>query len=132
LMTSRDLKKAYSIEVKTTTKNTVFRFGKYAKHTKSDSHVYILVHIKSTKKDGESIMYYVVPSNDLSRLIGRARLNPGGFVARIENLLPFKDKWSTFGKSGLPQSKQPTNRAPQPGSGRRSGDRRRRDRAPSA
>jgi hypothetical protein len=102
LMTANDLTKAYSVEVKTSGKG-VFRFSQHAKDIDSRSHIYILVNIKTNKKDGEVIAYYIVPSKILCKLTRPGKLNPRGLVVLVEDVLKYKDKWPRRGVD-LPES----------------------------
>lgn len=96
LVTNQKCKRAYSVQVKTNA--TTFNFwliGKKAKETVSDTHIYVLVNIKKSKKNGETIEYFVVPSKQLSE---------GGYHEgdwpniRRKNILHMQNDWSPFGK----------------------------------
>ena len=69
--------------------------GKKAKQTVSDSHIYVLVNIRNTKKHGEYIEFFVVPSKQLSR---------GGYHEgnwpniKRSKVLKLQNNWAAFGK----------------------------------
>ena len=96
LVTDQKCQRAYSVQVKTNA--TTFSFwliGKKAKETVSESHIYVLVNIKNTKKNGEIIEYFIVPSKQISK---------GGYHEgnwpniRRSKILDLQDNWSAFGK----------------------------------
>ena len=98
LVTDQKCKRAYSVQVKTNGRTFNFwLIGKKAKETVSNSHVYVLVNVKTSKKTGEMTEYFVVPSKQLSR-IGHHRGN-WPHIER-EKIIHYKDKWSVFGRSG--------------------------------
>jgi hypothetical protein len=97
LVTDQKCKRAYSVQVKTNaTTFNLWLIGKKAKETVSDAHIYVLVNIRHSKKKGEDIEYFVVPSRQLSK---------GGYHEgnwpniRREKILSCMDDWSCFGKS---------------------------------
>lgn len=96
LVTDQKCKRAYSVQVKTNGRTFNFwLIGKKAKETVSDTHIYVLVNIKNTKKSGDLIEYFVVPSKRLSR----SGYHHGNWPhIEREKILHCKDNWSTFGK----------------------------------
>jgi hypothetical protein len=68
LVTDHVCKRTYSVQVKTNGRTFNFwLIGKKAKQTVSHSHVYVLVNVRNTVRNGETIEYFVVPSKQLSR-----------------------------------------------------------------
>lgn len=95
LVTNQSCKKAFSVQVKTN--STTFNFwltGHKVKETSSESHIYVLVNIKNTKRDGEQIEYYIVPSKVLTRRATHGEKWPSIFRDKI---VEYKSKWSVFG-----------------------------------
>jgi hypothetical protein len=96
LVTDQKCKRAYSVQVKTNGRTFNFwLIGKNAKETVSHTHIYVLVNLKNTKKSGEMIEFFVVPSKKLARCGDHDRDWPS--IDR-EKVLDCKDKWSVFGK----------------------------------
>ncbi len=99
LMTTHDCNRAYSVQVKTNaTSASSFLLGTRAKSIKSESHIYVLVHIRR-KANIENIDYYIVPSRTLSRLSvpTNPKWSPKGFVVNIAKLAKYKSHWSQLG-----------------------------------
>jgi hypothetical protein len=95
LVTDQKCKRAYSVQVKTNGRTFNFwLIGKKAKETASDTHIYVLVNVKNTRRSGEMIEYFIVPSKQLSR--GGDHRGDWPHIER-EKILPLKDKWSIFG-----------------------------------
>lgn len=96
LVTDQKCKRAYSVQVKTNA--STFNFwliGKKAKETVSDSHIYVLVNIRNSKKTGERIEYFVVPSKKLSR----GGYHDGNWPnIKREKILDLENAWEAFGK----------------------------------
>ena len=98
LVTDQKCKRAYSVQVKTNARTFNFwLIGKKAKETVSHTHIYVLVNIKNTKKSGEMIEYFIVPSKQLSR--GGHHRGNWPSIGR-EKVLHYRDKWIVFGKPG--------------------------------
>ncbi len=97
LVTDQNCKKAFSVQVKAdATASNFWLIGKKAKATVSASHIYVLVKIRTSVKNGESIEYFIVPSSDLSKL----GFHDGDWPnIQKANILKYKDKWSVFGNS---------------------------------
>ena len=98
LVTDQKCKKAFSVQVKTNGKFAGFWLvGEKAKEAVSATHIYVLVNIKNTKKDGERIEYFVVPSKQVASL-GKFG---GKFPSVYRNdILKLENKWSVFGRPG--------------------------------
>ena len=96
LVTDQKCKRAYSVQVKTNGRTFNFwLIGKKSKEIVSNTHIYVLVNVRSTKKSGEMIEYFVVPSKQLSR--GGYHRGNWPHIA-LEKVLHYKDKWSVFGR----------------------------------
>ena len=96
LVTDQKCKRAYSVQVKTNARTFNFwLIGKKAKETVSDSHIYVLVNLRKSAKNGERIEYFIVPSKQLSK---------GGYHQgnwpniRREKILMYENAWEVFGK----------------------------------
>ena len=93
-------KKPWSIEVKTNNSCANFwLLGKKPKEYVSDTHFYVFVSIRSGKRIGESIDYYVVPSKVVARRMRPA--DPSWQTSSIhgDKIEEFHDNWGTFGGS---------------------------------
>lgn len=62
LVTTPDLRKAFSVEVKTVTNNAFWQLTPNARSTNADSHVYVFVRIRKPKGKEEEISYFPVSS----------------------------------------------------------------------
>jgi hypothetical protein len=95
LVTDQKCKRAYSVQVKTNARTFDFwLIGKKAKETVSDTPIYVLVNIRNSKKQGEGIEYFVVPSKQLSR----GGSHEGNWPSiRRDKVLGFENGWSAFG-----------------------------------
>lgn len=97
LVTDQKCRHTYSVQVKTNSRTFNFwLIGKKAKDVVSKTHIYVLVNLKSTKRNGETIEYYVVPSTQLARDGSHRGKWPN---ISIDKVLRWKDKWSVFGRS---------------------------------
>lgn len=96
LVTDQKCKRAYSVQVKTNSTANFWLIGKKAKETVSRTHIYVLVNLKNTKRDGETVEYYVVPSRQLAR-DGSHRGNWPNIS--IDKVFRWKNKWSVFGRA---------------------------------
>src|SRR5882672_7230424 len=95
LVTDQKCKRAYSVQVKTNVSTSNFwLIGKKARETVSDSHIYVLVDIRSTKKSGEWIEYFVLPSRKLAR---RGQHDTKWPHIKRQSILAAQDAWSIFG-----------------------------------
>jgi hypothetical protein len=96
LVTDHECKKAFSVQVKTNARTFYFwLIGKKAKAIISNTHVYVLVNIRNSRKTGETIEYFVVPSKILSRR-GYHKGNWQNIKRR--NILKYNGAWTVFGK----------------------------------
>lgn len=96
-MTTRDVNRSYSVQVKTLTSGgSWFPLGQKARTIKSDTHIYVLIDLKK-KKDVESVVFYVVPSRTLAKICEPANGKITNFVVNINNLTKYKEGWSVFG-----------------------------------
>lgn len=96
LVTDQKCKRAYSVQVKTNAKTFGFwLIGKKAKETISDTHIYVLVNIRNSARNGERVEYFIVPSKQLSK---------GGYFdgdwpnIRRDKILKYENAWDVFGK----------------------------------
>ena len=95
LLTDSDCQKAFSIQVKSDqTKSGFFLVGKKCKTAVSRSHVYVFVKLRSSKKTGDSVRYYVVPSKKVAELAWHDERFPS---IRIDVIAKYENKWSVFG-----------------------------------
>ena len=96
LATDQQCKKAFSVQVKTNKRNASFWLvNKKAKEAVSDTRIYVFVNIINTKKDGERVEYFVVPSKQVAR---RGRLDGAWPSVYREDILKYENKWSAFGR----------------------------------
>jgi len=96
LVTDQKCKRAYSVQVKTNGRTFSFwLIGKRAKETVSNTHIYVLVNLKNTKKSGEVIEYFIIPSRQLAR--GGSHRGKWPNIG-IDKVIRWEDKWSVFGK----------------------------------
>ena len=94
LATNQSCTKAFSVQVKTNASSFGFwLLGKKAKTMVSRTHIYVLVNIRS-KKDGETIEYFVVPSKIVAE---KMILSETWCQLNIIHAKPYQDKWSSFG-----------------------------------
>jgi hypothetical protein len=97
LVTDQKCKRAYSVQVKTNSRTFNFwLIGKKAKETVSSTHIYVLVNLKNTMRNGETVEYYVVPSRQLARNGSHRGKWPN---ISIDIVLRWKNKWSVFGRA---------------------------------
>ncbi len=96
LVTDQKCKCAFSVQVKTNSRTFNFwLIGKKAKETVSDTHIYVLVNIRNSIRNSETIEYFVVPSKKLSR----GGYHDGNWPnIRREKILDCQDNWAPFGK----------------------------------
>jgi len=99
LVTDQSCQRSYSVQVKTNARSfSFFLLSKKAKEQVSDTHVYVLVNLRS-RKDGEEIEYYVVPSRVVARKVKRFdRKNSRWWAVPRSEVAEFRDKWSIFGE----------------------------------
>jgi hypothetical protein len=95
LLTDSDCLKAFSIQVKSDrTKSNFFLLGAKSRTAVSKSHVYIFVKFRNTKRSGESIHFYVVPSKKVVDMAWHKGKFPN---IRIDQITSYENKWSVFG-----------------------------------
>jgi hypothetical protein len=97
LVTDGTFSSAWSIEVKTNNSSANFwLLGKNPTVPVSNSHVYVFVSIKSSKKTGETVEYYVVPSRIVAKRMRPP--DPSWTTASIyrDKMLEYLDNWSVF------------------------------------
>jgi hypothetical protein len=112
LATTTDLTKTFSIEVKTVTNQRFWQLSEHANEIRSPSHVYVFVHVKTSKKKDDLVTYYPVRSKFIADNIRRP--NPdkplteqwrkGYSIDLTKNqkwhtkgIERFKNKWHIFG-----------------------------------
>jgi hypothetical protein len=96
LVTDQLCRRAYSVQVKTNASTYGFwLIGGKAKDTVSDSHVYVLVNIRRSKRNGTPVEYFVLSSKQLSRLGTHHTKWP--HIGR-DRILNFENAWSVFGE----------------------------------
>lgn len=94
LITDQKCKRAYSVQVKTNVRTHSFwLIGKKAQEAVSDSHIYVLVNIRKSKKRGEWLEFFIVPSRRLVRIASHDGDWPHIRRDKIEN---FMNDWSEF------------------------------------
>lgn len=101
LATTANCKRAFSIEVKTTTNNTFWMLPEHAKSIGSPSHVYVFVHIQTPKKIQESITYYPVTSKFIRMNVRRpdpesTKQYRKGYSIDLLTIRKFENKWTLF------------------------------------
>jgi len=88
------------VQVKTNART--FNFWLLSKHANdqvSDTHVYVLVNIRS-RKNCEEIEYYVVPSRAVAaKMVYFERRNSEWWAVYHSEVAEFRDGWSIFGAS---------------------------------
>lgn len=96
LVTDQKCQQAYSVQVKTNAKTFNFwLIGKKARETVSDTHIYVLVNIRASARNGERIEYFVVPSRQLSK----GGCHEGNWPNIQRNkILEYQNAWEIFGE----------------------------------
>lgn len=104
LVTTPDLSKAFSVEVKTVTNNAFWQLSSHARSTNADSHVYVFVRIRKPKGKEEEISYFPVSSAFVAehcRLPNPERPEDDqyrpGFSMDLKKVERFEANWSIFG-----------------------------------
>ncbi len=100
LATDQDCQRSYSVQVKTNARTFSFwLLSKKAKEQVSDTHIYVLVNIRS-RKDGEHIEYYVVPSKVVARKMKHTRnVNSEWWAVYRNDVESSQGDWSVFGEA---------------------------------
>jgi hypothetical protein len=94
LATNQSCTIAFSVQVKTNASSFGFwLLNKKAQTMISDTHIYVLVNIRS-KKEGEVIEYFIVPSKVVSE---NMKIGKVWCQLDIVHAKPYQDKWSCFG-----------------------------------
>ena len=97
LVTDPDCRRAYSVQVKSNARTFSFwLIGQKAKKAVSDAHIYVLVNIKHSKKQGLQIEYFVIPSKHLAR---QAHYDGAWPHIRRDKILEYRDAWGAFGNA---------------------------------
>ena len=99
LVTDQRCSRAWSVQVKTNARTHSFwLLTAKTKETVADSHVYVLVNIRS-RNTGEEIEYFVVPSqviaSRMSHAVSRAKTSEWYQIDRAK-ILEFQEKWDLF------------------------------------
>lgn len=95
LVTDRSCRRAYSVQIKTNSRTFGFwLIGGKAKDTVSASHIYVLVNIRASKRDGLAIEYFVLPSKRVAELGSHGGKWPH---VRRDRVLKYQNDWSPFG-----------------------------------
>ena len=96
LVTDQACRRAYSVQVKTNARTFAFwLIGKKAKEAVSPSHIYVLVNIRDSKKNGPAVEYFVLPSELIADLGSHVGDWPH---VRRDKVLQYLNEWSPFGK----------------------------------
>jgi len=101
LVTDQACQRTYSVQVKTNAR--VFNFwllNKKAKEQVSESHIYVFVNLRRSRKSSETINFYVVPSKIVSeKMVYGTSPRAEWYSFNLTDAEPYKDKWSLFGES---------------------------------
>jgi len=98
LVTDPACRRAYSVQVKTNARTFNFwLIGRKAREAVSNTHIYVLVNIRETKRKGLQIEYFVIPSKELSREGNHVGAWPH---IRRDRILKYRDAWEAFGEAG--------------------------------
>jgi hypothetical protein len=99
LATDQSCQTTFSVQVKTNARTFNFwLLSKKSKEQVSKNHIYVLVNIRS-RKTGESIEYYIVPSKTVSeKMVYEKNKNSEWYSIYLKDIEPYRDKWSFFGK----------------------------------
>jgi hypothetical protein len=97
LATDCECKRAFSIQVKTSSPSLYWLLTPHAKTTASPTHIYVFVHIK----DRDPPDFYVVPSAVVARKMWIEPQKGGSvwYSFTLEDAKPFKDKWDVLGNA---------------------------------
>ena len=100
LVTDPDCRRAFSVQVKTGTNYyTSWWVNEQAKERQSESHIYVFINLRQTKKRGEEHEFYVVPSRAVSDKMRYGKTGGAeGYEFFMADAKPYKDKWSLFGE----------------------------------
>jgi len=97
LVTDRQCKKAFSVQVKTNARTFNFwLLNKKSKELISPSHIYVLV---NTKRNEDEIEYFIVPSKIVSKkMYIEKRKKSIWYSFDYKDAKRYRDKWDVFGK----------------------------------
>lgn len=99
MATDCECKRAFSIQVKTSTPWSYWLLTPHAKTTVSPTHIYVFVHTKNR----DPADFYVVPSAVVARKMWIEPQKGGSvwYSFTLEDAKPFKDRWDILGASNL-------------------------------
>ena len=96
LVTDHLCSRSFSVQVKTNAKTFNFWLvGKKAQEMVSPTHIYVFVNLR-TRKDGEVIEFYIVPSSVVAKKTryGKAKTTGSEWYSfYLEDALKYKDDW---------------------------------------
>src|SRR5581483_3927195 len=95
LATTSDCRKSYAVQVKSNSSNAGFWLIKKEKVIKSPTFFYVFVNIWETKRDGERIEYYVVPSFLVFKKIWKDKSYVWDSFNK-DAAAPYKNNWKVF------------------------------------
>jgi hypothetical protein len=103
LATDQACLRTYSVQVKTNARTFGFwLLGEKARTMHSPSHIYVLVNIRS-RKDGETIEYYVIPSEVVAAKmqsgISQTEAKTEWHQINMVDAKPYLNNWEAFGFS---------------------------------
>lgn len=102
LVTNESCSKTWSVQVKTNTKTFSFwLLSKAAQEMVAEGHVYVLVNLRSTKKQGEQAEYFYVPSKVVAERVVHKKSRSGKsdwFEIHRDKVLEYQDPWQLFQK----------------------------------
>ena len=99
LVTDQSCQRSFSVQVKTNARTFSFwLLSKKVKSQVSDTHIYVLVNIRS-RKGAEEIEYFVVPSNIVAKRF-QHDIHPNSEFWAIfrDKVEKFQNNWSLFGE----------------------------------
>ena len=98
MATDQSCKNTFSVQVKTNARTFNFwLLTKKAKEQVSKTHIYALVNLRKTKT-GETIEYYIVPSNFISeKMVYSKNINSEWWAINLKDVEKYRDEWSLFG-----------------------------------
>lgn len=97
LVTDDLCSRTFSVQVKTNAKTFNFWLvGKKARDIVADTHIYVFVNLRSTKR-GEEQEFYIVPSSFVAKKTRYEKSTKSEWYSfYLEDARPFKDKWDVF------------------------------------
>ena len=105
LATDQACTRTYSVQVKTNARTFGFWLvGAKARTMHSQNHIYVLVNIR-TRKEGESVEYYVVPSKvvalKMQSAISKTESKSHWHQFNMAEAKPYRNNWSPFGVAAI-------------------------------